>query len=200
MQFYTYMWLREDGTPYYIGKTNSLRRTRGQRHSVNPPSVDRIIVQEWPSEDSSLFAERFLIVYYGRKDIGTGILHNHTDGGEGCHGFKQSPETVEKRVSKTRGKKRTEKQRQNIREGKTGSINPSHTRSGEHHWNRGLVRSEETREKIRKSRLAQDMSSRIKKFCKRGHERIPENLGTNSTCKACKKLLNHLWYKAKRSS
>jgi len=79
--FYTYMWLREDGTPYYVGKGYG---TRAWRRGC--PPHDRIIVQE--SEDEAVQAEIFLIAFYGRKDKGTGILHNFTDGGEGTSGRK----------------------------------------------------------------------------------------------------------------
>jgi hypothetical protein len=97
MKFYAYMWLREDGTPYYVGK-GWLRRVHG-RHRVGwPPPGDRIIAEEYPDEKSAFEAERFLIAYYGRKDLGTGCLRNRTDGGEGACGriYKHSQETKNK--------------------------------------------------------------------------------------------------------
>jgi len=188
-QFYTYMWLREDGTPYYVGKGSQLRRTYSGRHSVNPPARTRIIVKEFECENDALFAEMFLVSLYGRLDNGTGILHNHTNGGEGQSGRKQSAETIEKRISKTRGMKRTEAQKKKFREGKLGDSNPSHKYAGETHWNRGLSRSEETRAKIRSARALQDMSQRKRTVCKRGHLRTAGNVTSNSTCKECKKLL-----------
>lgn len=84
MTFYTYIWLREDGTPYYIGKGKG-RRAFEQDHKRFPPPRDkqRIIIQEWPSEPDAFEAEKFLIAYYGRKDKGAGPLRNLTDGGIG---------------------------------------------------------------------------------------------------------------------
>jgi ribosomal protein L18 len=84
--FYTYLWLREDGTPYYAGKGCNKRAFVNDRHIVRCPPSDRIVIQEWPSEEDAFEAEKFLIVYYGRKDLGTGCLRNRTDGGEGGSG------------------------------------------------------------------------------------------------------------------
>src|SRR5580692_7723704 len=78
MEFYTYLWLREDGTPYYVGKGRGRRAFR-----KGCPPIDRVLIQAFPSEEDALTAEIFLIAYYGRKDLGTGILRNLTDGGDG---------------------------------------------------------------------------------------------------------------------
>ena len=76
--FYTYLWLREDGSPYYVGK-GTLERA----HRKGAPPEERIIVQEWLSEEQAFTAEIFLIAFYGRIDLGTGCLRNLTAGGEG---------------------------------------------------------------------------------------------------------------------
>jgi hypothetical protein len=90
--FYTYLWLREDGTPYYVGKGTGHRAYAP--HSVgNAPPVERIIIQDFESEEDAFFAERFLIAYYGRKALGTGCLRNYTEGGEGTSGLVHTPET-----------------------------------------------------------------------------------------------------------
>lgn len=81
MTFYTYMWLREDGTPYYIGKGCSLRA-----HRKGSPIAERVLIQEHASETDAFAAEVFFIAYYGRKDKGTGCLCNRTDGGDGSTG------------------------------------------------------------------------------------------------------------------
>lgn len=192
MSFYTYMWLRKkDGTPYYVGKASQLRRAYGNgQHSVNPPPKDRIVVYEWASEQEAFVAEMLLIVCYGRKDIGTGVLRNRTDGGEGSIGHKPSAETVAKIVAKNKGRMRSEEQRRTIRlSSLKGEQHPSYKARGASHWNRGLVRSTEAREKISQKRALQDMSYCLKTHCKRGHARTPDNLTANSTCRAYKKLL-----------
>src|SRR5271157_5628100 len=88
MTFYTYLWLREDGTPYYVGKGTGQRAfVNYQRTIFRPVQDERIIVQEHETESEALEAERFLISFYGRIDLGTGCLRNLTDGGEGLSGY-----------------------------------------------------------------------------------------------------------------
>ena len=108
-EFYTYMWLREDGTPYYVGKGHGNRAFR-----KGSPPVGRILLQEFPDEESAFTAEIFLIALYGRKDKGTGILRNMTDGGENPpnHAGKSYPKKSHVVSEETRRKiSRTLKQR-----------------------------------------------------------------------------------------
>jgi hypothetical protein len=92
MTFYTYLWLREDGTPYYVGKGKDDRAYTSDGRRVHKPSSERILVQEFPSEADAFAAEKFLISYYGRLDLGTGCLRNLTAGGEGTSGIIRSQE------------------------------------------------------------------------------------------------------------
>lgn len=114
MTFYTYLWLREDGTPYYVGKGSGRRAFINSQHNVCCPSPERIIIQEFENEQESLEAERLLISCYGRLDIGTGCLRNRTDGGEGTSGY-VPPEEKRKRHSQTmRGRKYSTEHRARI--------------------------------------------------------------------------------------
>ncbi len=71
MSFYSYMWLRENGTPYYVGKGSGQRAFTAHRNlRLQPPSREYIILQEWPSEKDAFEAEKSLIAHYGRKDKG----------------------------------------------------------------------------------------------------------------------------------
>lgn len=78
--YYVYLWLREDRTPYYVGKGKGYRAF--SKHIIGcPPPKDRvIIVKEFEDEDESYVFEEWLIQVYGRKCEG-GILLNTSIGG-----------------------------------------------------------------------------------------------------------------------
>ena len=83
--FYTYAFLREDRTPYYIGKgTGDRLYKKGSRVFAPPKDKSRIIyLKQNLTEEQAFKHEIYMIAVLGRKDNGTGILHNRTDGGEG---------------------------------------------------------------------------------------------------------------------
>jgi hypothetical protein len=96
------MWLRQDGTPYYVGKGHGTRAFIRNKHRQRPPSdTARIILQECESEQEAFDLERFFISFYERLDLGTGCLRNLTDGGEGSSGFVASLE-LRAKLSKSR--------------------------------------------------------------------------------------------------
>jgi len=119
--YYVYQYLREDGTPYYIGKGKNNRAYVNNRTINKPADPSRIkIIKDQLSEQEAFTLEIDLIALHGRKDLGTGILRNLTNGGEGVSGRIDATETIQKRVSKNTGKKRTAEQRQRMSEAQKG--------------------------------------------------------------------------------
>ena len=84
--YYTYAYLRLDGTPYYIGMGKG-RRAFSKQHRVKVPPRDRILFLKTNlTHAEAVKHEVYMIYVYGRKDKGTGVLWNFTDGGEGVPG------------------------------------------------------------------------------------------------------------------
>jgi hypothetical protein len=106
MQYYTYAYLREDRTPYYIGKGEKDRIYKKGKGEVKPPKAkSRIIfLKQNLTEEEAFRHEKYMIAVFGRKDLGTGILRNRTNGGEGSSGAIHTPETRAKISAAMKGK------------------------------------------------------------------------------------------------
>jgi hypothetical protein len=168
--FYTYLWLREDGTPYYVGKGIGLRAFRQGSPTLTScdgyltvPDRDRILLQYHPTEEAAFSAEKFLIWYYGKKSEG-GILINISDGGSGgkqpadvCsrisntlkikgirppsrRGLKNSIESNIKRSSRLKGHKGVEHSVEFIEKHRQRMLGTS--------YHKGFINSEESRNKM----------------------------------------------------
>lgn len=82
MNYYVYLYLKEDGTPYYVGKGKD-DRWKQKSHSVKVPPPERVFfIIENVDEQTALNEEVRLISKWGRLNNGTGILENKTDGGD----------------------------------------------------------------------------------------------------------------------
>ena len=141
--FYTYAYLRKDGTPYYIGKGKGYRAFRKAGHTIKLPPRERILIlKKNLTEEEAFKHEVYLIAVLGRKDLGTGILRNLTDGGEGARGWIPSEEAKikiskgNKGKSKNKGIPKSEEHRQNLSNALKGR--------------KGRPQSTETREKLSK--------------------------------------------------
>jgi hypothetical protein len=105
--FYVYAYLRHDGSPYYIGKGSDNRLFSKGKGEVHPPK-DRsfiVIVENNLTDVGALAIERRLVRWYGRKDNGTGILRNKTDGGDGAAGIVRSEEFRKAQSERSKGRK-----------------------------------------------------------------------------------------------
>ena len=163
MHYYTYAYLREDRTPYYIGKGKGNRAYVSNGRSNKPPTKDRILIlKENLTEKEAFRHEVYMIAVFGRKDLGTGILRNLTNGGDGTSGSIHSPETKQKIGAAQKGEKNhnygktpSPETREKISEANKGKIHTEETkkkwseaRSGENHPFYGKSHSPETRAKM----------------------------------------------------
>ena len=103
--FYTYAYLREDGTPYYIGKGRKARAYGCTGKPCKMPSDKSriLILKKNLTEEEAFKHEIYMIAVFGRKDIGTGILHNKSAGGQGKTGYIHTEEAKVKISEKVRG-------------------------------------------------------------------------------------------------
>ena len=164
MNYYTYAYLREDGTPYYVGKGKG-RRAFSKQHTVSVPPTERILfLKRDLSNEEACKHEVYMIKIFGRKDLGTGILYNLTDGGEGS--VERSPLLNQQVSKKLKGRVFSEEHKRKISESKKDKKRSKETISkisaslkGRKVWNKGVKNtkpiSEETREKLRMAALKQ---------------------------------------------
>ena len=165
MHYYTYAYLREDRTPYYIGKGKGNRiYKRGSRVFAPPKDKSRIIyLKQNLTEEEAFKHEIYMIAVLGRIDLGTGILHNMTDGGEGISN--PSEETRKKISDAQKGKTHTEESRKKMSESKKNISEETRRKIGEASKGRNKDRivSEETRRKMSESGKGRTHSEDSKK-------------------------------------
>lgn len=103
--------------PYAKGK----RRSKLWRRVVNKYGYEVIILADNLTREQACDMEKYLIKYYGRRDLGTGTLVNMTEGGEGSKGYITSEETKAKQSAANKGKIRSAETKANISKARTGT-------------------------------------------------------------------------------
>jgi len=181
MHYYTYAYLREDKTPYYIGKGKG-DRINSKRRSIKPPK-DRsriIYLKQNLTEEEAFRHEIYMIDVFGRIDLGTGILYNRTNGGEGPSGWVPSEETRRKiseagkghivleetkiKMSEARkGKTHSEESKIKMSEARKGKTQSEETRRKNSEAHKGKTHSEETRRKISEAKKDKTYSEESKR-------------------------------------
>lgn len=114
-RFYIYCWQYPDGRTFYVGKGCGRRdkRPKHQNNKIFERIVAKIrseggepIIVRWHDglrENDAFQLEMAYIKLFGRRDNGTGVLANLTDGGEGASGWVPSDEARSKMSVAHRG-------------------------------------------------------------------------------------------------
>jgi hypothetical protein len=143
-RFYTYAYLREDRTPYYIGKGSGKRIYSNTGRPCNKPKDKSkiIFLKQNLTEEEAFKHEKYMIAVFGRKDLGTGILRNKTDGGEGSSGAVRSFKFKENLRILNKNKILSEEHKKKISDAQKGNKNHNYGKSA----------SKETRVKMSEAR------------------------------------------------
>jgi len=150
--FYTYAFLREDRTPYYVGKGKGNRAYRKRLKGVKRPQDEKriLILKKGLTEQEAFRHEKYMIAVFGRKDLGTGILLNRSEGGEGNSGYRHTEKTKIRLRETSTGRKfkpRTKLHRKRL----------SAALRGKRSW-LGLKHREESKEKISQTRKEKELA------------------------------------------
>lgn len=164
--YYVYAYLRSKdsktakaGTPYYIGKGKGRRAYDQSSHSIKAGNNKIVLLESNLSEIGAFAIERRLISWWGRKDLGTGILENRSDGGDGPSGM----------IPWHKGKTLPQWIRDKIAAGQMGREVTAETRQKISDAQKGIPRrihSDETKAKMSKSQKKRPPDSAVTRLKK----------------------------------
>ena len=151
---YIYDDLEFDYEPFYIGQGKNNRCYAGLKYGGSPYKkykINKILIGGFEPKMIKMYEnleyefaiklEIELILKIGRDDLGKGPLVNLTDGGEGTLNMSQ---IIKDKISeKSRGSKRTEKTKENMRLSRKIYFEKGNTT-----WNKGKIFTEEERLKF----------------------------------------------------
>jgi hypothetical protein len=187
MKYYVYRHIRLDkNIPFYIGisKTqdsdnfykkynrafNKYQRSKLWTSIINKSDYRVEIIYESDVFEEIKQKEIEFIELYGRVDLKTGSLANHTKGGDGTTGYELSEETREKIATHSKNRVRKKGYKQNLSlEGRERKIKAL----------KNKIVTEETKNKISKSRIGNSFA--------KGHvltEEVKNNIRNKMSCKA----------------
>jgi hypothetical protein len=177
--FYVYAYLREDCSPYYVGKGSGRRRfKRGGRPCPVPSDETRIIVlAENLIEAEAFRLEVLLIAFWGRKDLGTGRLHNQSDGGTGTTGRIITAEMRARLSAVNTGKRHTAEARLKISAAGTGRVRSAEAKAKTGAARRGVPLSAEHRAKLAEAKRGKPRTALTRakiSAARRGKPKSPE--------------------------
>jgi plasmid stability protein len=211
--YYVYYYLRSQdssvlkhgkaGTPYYVGKGKDRRAWCGHTKTIKLPKDKQliIVIAENLTEETAFQLEKLHIQLWGRADLGTGILRNRTDGGDGASGTVRSQETREKirqTLKSKPGKKHSESTKALMRIRNKQKVLSQDAKA---RMLQGLEagrghKTPETRAKISAARKGTSISTEHREALKRAwqtRDRTPHNKGTTSprtSCVHCRKNIS----------
>lgn len=167
--FYTYLHLRPDGTPFYVGKGRGYRahaichgRNKWHRNIVNKYGKEKIIVRIIKrnlTEEQAHIYEQEMISCLREFDY---EICNLTNGGEGLSGWKHSTETKIKIGSRHKNKFVSEETRKKLSDKAIGRKMSAATIQKIVSKNRGHKMPETTREALKKANTGRPCSDRCR--------------------------------------
>ena len=154
--YYIYSYLREDYSPYYIGKGSGKRAyTKGPKEVKPPKDKSRVkIIKADLTEEEAFLLEKLYILMFGRIDLGTGILRNKSDGGDGSSGAVRSAETREKLRQANIGKQRPQWVYDKIAASNRGKKASAETRAKQSAARKGRTCTEEHKRNVSKAKAS----------------------------------------------